>query len=61
MSHWYELEPEKKRESNPGSSALETDALTTRPTKRLGEADRKNAVLSVGITILVNGRKQQRN
>ena len=36
-SHWYDSTPEKswrKRDSNPGSSALEADALTTRPTRR---------------------------
>ena len=33
-SHWYDLIPEKsqcKQDSNPGSSALKADALTTRP------------------------------
>ena len=38
-SHWYDLTPKKsrrKRDSNPESSALEADALTTRPTRRLG-------------------------
>ena len=37
MSHWYDLTPKKsrrKRDSNPGPSALEADALTTRPTRR---------------------------
>ena len=37
MSHWYDSTPKKsrrKRDSNPGSSALEVDALTTRPTRR---------------------------
>ena len=37
FSHWYDSTPEKsrrKRDSNPGSSALEADALTTRPTRR---------------------------
>ena len=29
----------RKRDSNPGSSALEADTLTTRPTRRLGQAD----------------------
>ena len=29
------LDPEKKRDLNPGSSSLEADALTTRPTRRL--------------------------
>ena len=36
-SHWYDSTPKKsrrKRDSNPGSSALEADALTTRPTRR---------------------------
>ena len=36
-SHWYDSTPEKsrrRRDSNPGSSALEVDALTTRPTRR---------------------------
>ena len=37
LSHWYDSTPEKsrrKRDSNPGSSAVEVDALTTRPTRR---------------------------
>ena len=37
LSHWYDSTPKKsrrKRDSNPGSSALEADALTTRPTRR---------------------------
>ena len=36
-SHWYDSAPKKsrrKRDSNPGPSALEADALTTRPTRR---------------------------
>ena len=36
-SHGYDPTPEKsrrKRDSNPGPSALEADALTTRPTRR---------------------------
>ena len=36
LSHWYDSTPKKfrlKRDSNPGSSALEADALTTRPTR----------------------------
>ena len=35
-SHWYDSTPEKswrKRDSNPRSSALEADTLTTRPTR----------------------------
>ena len=37
LSHWYDSTPKKcrrKRDSNPGSSSLEADALTTRPTSR---------------------------
>ena len=37
LSHWYDSTPKKsrgKRDSNPGSSALEADALTTRPVRR---------------------------
>ena len=42
LSHWYDSTPKtsrRKRDSNPGSSALEADTLTTRPTRRslLGE------------------------
>ena len=39
LSHWYDSTPEKswrKRDSNPGSSALKA-ALTTRPMRRFGE------------------------
>ena len=35
--HWYDSPPKKsrrKRDSNPGSSVLEVNALTTRPTRR---------------------------
>ena len=42
LSHWYDSTPKKsrrKRGSNPGSSALEADALTTRPTRRSRAAD----------------------
>ena len=34
LSHWYDSTRERKRESNPGSSALEADTLTTRPKRR---------------------------
>ena len=37
LSHWYDSTPKKsrrKRDSNPGSSDLEADALTTRPTRQ---------------------------
>ena len=38
LSHWYDSTPKKKsrrkRDSNPGPSALEADALTTRPARR---------------------------
>ena len=36
-SHWYDSTPEKSRctwDSNPGSSAFQADAFTTRPTRR---------------------------
>ena len=38
LCHWYDSTPKKsrrKRDSNPGPSALEADALTTRPTRWL--------------------------
>ena len=38
LSHWYDSTLKKswrKWDSNPGSSTLEADALTTRPTRRL--------------------------
>ena len=37
LSHWYDSTPEnsrRKRDSNSGSSALEADAIATRPTRR---------------------------
>ena len=37
LSYWYDSTPEKsrcKQDSNPGSSALEADALTTMPTRQ---------------------------
>ena len=38
LSHWYDSTL-RRRDSNPGSSAPEADALTTRPTRRwLGRA-----------------------
>ena len=53
LSHWYDSTPEKsrrKRDSNPGSSALEADALTTRPTRRCGRlmAQASRGVWDVG-------------
>ena len=45
LSHWYDSTPEKSRrkwDSNPGSSALEADALTTRPTRRQKKKRRRN-------------------
>ena len=39
VTAWYDSTPKKsrpKRDSNPGFSALESDALTTRPTRRSG-------------------------
>ena len=42
--------PEKsrrKRDSNPGSSALEADALTTRPTRRSPKAERHGLYVSI--------------
>ena len=52
LSHWYDSTPEKsrrKRGSNPGSSALEADALTTTPTRRfsLVTANRPTSGLSL--------------
>ena len=44
MSHGCDSTPEKsrrKRDSNPGSSAPEADALTTRPTRRCGSRESK--------------------
>ena len=46
MSHWYDSTPKKsrrKRDSNPGPSALEADALTARPTRRSSNKDRERA------------------
>ena len=47
VSHWYGSTPEKslrKWNSNPGSSAVEADALTTRPTRRF--VQREGGVLT---------------
>ena len=47
-SHWYDLTPKKsrrKRDSNPGSSALEADALTTRPIRRSGKMGTAQSVV----------------
>ena len=49
-SHWYDPTPKKsrrKRDSNPGSPALEADALTTRPMRRSGH-DRNRSLHTVG-------------
>ena len=47
LSHWYDSTPEKsrrKRGLNPGSSALEADAFTTRPMRRWAtESDERKA------------------
>ena len=42
LSHWYDSTSKKsrrKRDSNPGPAALEADALTTRPTRRLNRGN----------------------
>ena len=42
LGHWYDSAPEKsrrKQDLNPGFSAIEADALTTRPTRRSPEAE----------------------
>ena len=44
LSHWYDSIPKKsrcKRDSNPGSSPLEVDALSTRPTRRCSRVERE--------------------
>ena len=44
LSHTSDLKsPQRKRESNPGSTALKADALTTRPTRQwpLGQIEKK--------------------
>ena len=49
---FYDSNPEKsrrKRDSNPGSFALEADALTTRPTRRSGRTE--NFVMPVKRTV----------
>ena len=41
LSHWYDSTPEKsrrRRDSNSGSSAIEANALTTRPTRRFNKS-----------------------
>ena len=47
LSHWYDSTLKKsrrKRDSNPGPSALEADALTTRPTRRSQLEEMKDTV-----------------
>ena len=54
LSHWYDSTPKKsrrKRDSNPGPSALEADALTTRPTRRSVEGDQNSRQLGDNILI----------
>ena len=49
-SHWYDSTREKsrrKRDSNPGSFALEADALTTRPTRQWRGRDEWNVDIIV--------------
>ena len=51
LSHWYDSTPEKsrrKRDSNPGSSALVADALTTRPTRRSYRQTEQCPILFLG-------------
>ena len=48
LSHWYDSTPKKsrrKRDSNPGSSALAADALTIRPTRRFTSQETKGEVI----------------
>ena len=45
LSDWYDSTPKnswRKRDSNPGPSALEADALTTRPTRRFKQDSEPN-------------------
>ena len=48
-SHWHDWTPEKswrKRDSNPGSSTLKADTITTRPTEAVQEWEQNfNAIL----------------
>ena len=43
LGHWYDL-TRRKRDSNPGSSASEADALTTRPTRRSDDGNSNERV-----------------
>ena len=59
LSHWYDSIPKKsrrKRDSYPGPSALEADALTTRPTRWCGSTDR--GVCGVITTVYHSTRKK---
>ena len=54
LSHWYDSTPTKsrrKRDLNPGPSALEADALTTRPTRRFFESDTKGRLFLFGMSV----------
>ena len=54
-----EKKSRRKRDSNPGSSALEADALPTRPRKRCGRRKRSNlevvVVVEMAMVVVVIG------
>ena len=55
MSHWYDSTPKKSRrklDSNPGSSALEADAL---PLGQRGGITIVNVVFPVNFMLLLSG------
>ena len=57
LSHWYDLTPKKsrrKRDSNPGPSALEADVLTTRPTRRSFDKERSSDYLKNILNFIQN-------
>ena len=63
LSHWYDSTPKKsrrKRDSNPGSSALVADEFTTRPTRRhVPMTTPEPTVSGVGGEISKSYRRQQ--
>ena len=52
LCHWNDSTLEKSRDSNIGSSALEADALTTRPTRRSPYRGKDHSLLSSSLVYL---------
>ena len=64
VTAWYDSTPKKsrrKRDSNPGPSALEEDALTTRPTRRFKRGSGRTLESELRTKIVVEGKSTEKS